>query len=231
MKLAIEQNNVSAENQVSETNSVKLYNVPDALLKIAIVGNSITLHNKKEDIGWYGEWGMAASCAEKDYCHLIMRDFRAEYPKTSFIIVQAADWERSFWSEPCDYPKQLHMLEQYDPDIIILRLSENSGKELCEQHDFAEGFMKLCAHFSDKGRRKLLITDSFWYSPWTAPGIEAAAKKYCDSGKAVNLSDLGNMDEMKALGLFEHPGVAAHPGDIGMRAIADRILERLYKLV
>ena len=229
MKLSIEQNNVSAQNQVAETDCVKIYNVTNASLKIAIVGNSITLHAKKEDIGWYGEWGMAASCAEKDYCHIIMSDFRKKYPDTSFIIIQAADWERSFWSEPRDYPNQLHALARYNPDIIIFRLSENSGKELCEQHDYAAGFMKLCDYFSDNSRRKLLITDSFWYSPWTAPGIEAAAKKYC--GKPIRLSDLGDMDEMKALGLFEHSGVAAHPGDQGMRAIADRILERLYKII
>lgn len=43
----------------------------------------------------------------------------------------------------------------------------------------------------------------------------------------VSIVDLGYEDENKALGLFEHPGVAIHPGDKGMQRIAERIIEKL----
>ena len=40
----------------------------------------------------------------------------------------------------------------------------------------------------------------------------------------IPLGDLGERDEMSAKGLFEHSGVAGHPGDRGMKEISDRIL-------
>ena len=47
----------------------------------------------------------------------------------------------------------------------------------------------------------------------------------------VQLSDLGYSDENMAKGLFEHQGVAMHPGDLGMKRIADRIIEKNPKIV
>ena len=229
MKLAIEQNTVSSKNQLLPSATAKHYDLPDAKLKIAIAGNSITCHGILPSIGWHNEWGMAASSEDKDFFHLVMNDFRKKYPDTSFLRIQASAWEREFWKEPEEYAPQIKELHDYDADIIVLRLSENCSAEECKNHDFAKGFMTLCDYLSRGGKSKLLITDSFWYSPWTAEGVEKAAQKYC--GTVLKLSDLGERDEMKALGLFEHAGVAGHPGDVGMRAIADRILERLFEMV
>ena len=229
MKLIIEDNTVPVLEQVNETDTLKLYEAEGATKKIAIVGNSITLHNPKPSIGWYGEWGMAASSAEKDFCHLIMHDIRKKHPQTSFMIVQAAQWEWDFWAEPKDYPKQLKAIDIFDPDIVIFRIGENVNKEKCAEHDFNKGFMTLCDHISNGGKRKLLITETFWVSPWTTKGLLDAANKHSDG--IIPLSDLGNRDEMMALGLYPEHGVCIHPGDLGMRTIADRILEKLYKII
>ena len=229
MKLAISENTVSSKNQLLPAGKVKLYKAENEKLKIAIVGNSITCHGVLESIGWHNEWGMAASSEDKDFFHLVMRDFREKYPDTSFMRIQAADWEREFWKRPEEYPDQLQALYDFDADIIVFRLSENCSKECCDEHDFAEGFDTLCEYYSRGGKCKILITDSFWYSPWTADGIEKAANKFC--GGCIKISDLGERDDMMALGLFEHTGVARHPGDLGMRTIADRILEKLFEII
>ena len=57
--------------------------------------------------------------------------------------------------------------------------------------------------------------------------IRALAKS--EGCALAELNDLGARDEMKACGLFSHTGVAAHPGDRGMREIAERILRAMEK--
>lgn len=69
----------------------------------------------------------------------------------------------------------------------------------------------------------------FWqYEPFDK-AVERLAK---DKGYGfASLRDLGDRDEMKAHGKFEHAGVAAHPGDKGMAEIASRIYKQIEKII
>ena len=71
---------------------------------------------------------------------------------------------------------------------------------------------------------KLIISTGFWRHPADGAIIEYANE---NDLPLVELGDLGEMDEMKAIGVFEHSGVANHPGDLGMEKIAERLFEKI----
>ena len=68
----MKKNTVSSENQLKDSESIRFINPEGKGERILFAGNSITLHDPKADIGWNGEWGMAASAKGNDYVHLIM---------------------------------------------------------------------------------------------------------------------------------------------------------------
>ena len=41
--------------------------------RVLFVGNSITLHGPRPQIGWTNNWGMAATARDRDYVHLLQK--------------------------------------------------------------------------------------------------------------------------------------------------------------
>ena len=79
-----------------------------------------------------------------------------------------------------------------------------------------------------KDGAKIVLTDLFWaHEPIDEPIHRIAAE---NGYPLVHLGDLGELDENKAIGLFEHKGVAAHPGDLGMYRIAERIAQTILQI-
>lgn len=50
------------------------------------MGNSISKHGEKPDIGWNNSLGMAASCEENDYVHKTVSMLENDGYKVSFCI-------------------------------------------------------------------------------------------------------------------------------------------------
>ena len=63
----LEKNNVATSNQLKESGCVRFYNPRGTGKRILFAGNSMTLHGYRPQIGWYGQWGMAASAVPKWY--------------------------------------------------------------------------------------------------------------------------------------------------------------------
>jgi hypothetical protein len=216
-------NTVPAAGQLKGDGFVRFHYTDGAKLNVLFVGNSITLHGVKPEIGWYGDWGMAASKEENDYVHRLVDKLARNGTPVNFCIAQAAEWERAYWDG--DGFKTYEGARAFAADIIIVRIGENTRLEMTERYDYAKGLDKFIKFFKSKATARVIITDLFWPSEVlnTATRLVAEGNGYA----LVHISDLGARVDMKAVGLFENGGVAAHPGDKGMEYIAERIFQRI----
>lgn len=215
----LEKNTVSAQNQLKNSKYVRFFG--DDGVKILFAGNSITLHGVKEDIGWFNEWGMAASAKENDYVHKTVEMLSSTYSKISFCICQVAEWELNYKngvSVLCDFQEA----RDFNADIIIMRMGENCPKKDFDKAVFCEQYDKLISYFNPKATAKVILTTGFWYHPFDEAVIEYGKT---NNLPVITLGDLGEKDEMKATGMFWHSGVAHHPSDLGMFNIAKRIVD------
>lgn len=220
----IEKNTVSAKGQLVSSRFVTFDNRQGSGIRVMFVGNSITLHGRLPSIGWDHEWGMAASAKEKDYVHIIKGRIRERHPDAAFCICQVAEWERKFTEGESTYPLY-ESAREFAADLIIFRFIENCPQLADCAGQFYEEYGKLLTFLSEKNPdAKIIITNGFWKHIYDKQ-IEKFAfdRQY----PFVDLGDLGELDEMKAIGLFEHTGVANHPGDKGMEKIAERIWEKI----
>lgn len=210
---------VDPRKQLQPSQYVSFEGIEKGGPRILFVGNSITLHGVLPEIGWLNSWGMAASAKEKDYVHLCYAHIQKKYPDASFCICQAAVWERSYKTGEEFFP-EFQSARNYDADLIILKLSANTRPEEYDEALFTEQFGKLVDFLNKNGTAKVIVCTEFFMHPARNAFIRFASDRgypLCD------LSDLGSRKEMKAIGLFKHDGVAAHPGDLGMQTIAERI--------
>ena len=216
--MLIENNTVAAHNQMINSSVLSFLGDPNATKKVLVVGNSITRHGPKADIGWDRDWGMAASAPEKDYVHLLYSMLVENGQDVLMRIKQCAEWEWNFRDENI-----LHNYDDdraFDADIVVFRLGENVAKD--NKPFFKEGMKKFIEHICPNG--KVLFTTCFWKNPIIDEAIEAVAR---ERGEICIDCEFSKDEKNMAIGEFEHSGVAHHPSDAGMEAIAKAIFEQL----
>ncbi len=214
-------NTVSSKGQVSEW--VTFGGDDDANIRVLFIGNSITRHEPAPHIGWHGDWGMAASCKEKDYVHLTVEGLKKKYGKVKYCIAQMAIWERDFTNE--DILKSYWQAREFAADIVCVRISENARKTNPRVDEYPAELEKMVRYFAHKEGCKVVMTEMYWHVQVFDDAIYSVAEKLGIT--PVRLNDLGLDKSMGAYGLFEHEGIQGHPGDKGMRAIADRLIQAI----
>ena len=217
-------NTVSSKNQVS--NRVFFEGDEKGTPRIMFVGNSITWHRPAPDIGWYGDWGMAATSRENDFVHLCMKMINEKYPNAYFCVVQAADWERGY--NECKMEEIFAEAGKFNPDVIITRLSENIQVDYLENNPLVPAMEKFHEFLSGEGEAKLIVTSNVFNNKLK----DVYLKEYTEKAgvEYVYLNDYMK-DKENLANEYEHEGVRIHPGDKGMKFIADRIMEKFNKLM
>lgn len=204
--------NASYENNQSEKR-----------IKIAFIGNSLTLHGVAENIGWNRECGMAASSLDNDYVHKTLRKIANEKNVSiDYVLINTADFERNFDTFENN---RFEKIFDFKPEYIIFQFGENIlENELEENYDiFIEKYKSLINCFGEESIK--IVCLPFWHSAKKNQAITKVALE--TKSFLVDLSHLGNglANENYASSEFnyKHPGVRIHPGDFGMENISDNI--------
>lgn len=202
----------------------------DGFRKVLFLGNSITKHGPKADIDWSGDWGMAASTEAKDYVHLVALGLAAKTGAAPEVMVRnVADFERGHVGY--DIAGKLKEAIEFRADLIILAIGENvpALKTPEEQAAFQGDVIKLLAALKAGGQPTLLVRSCFWANAAKDDALEQACT--AAGGVFVDISALAKDERNYARSErpYKHAGVANHPGDHGMAAIASAILKALPK--
>jgi len=201
---------------------------PAKMNKVLFLGNSITLHEPKPEIGWFDRWGMAASSEENDYVHLILRSLtKARGTEPQSIVTNIVPFERDF--ETYDIDANLKKEIEFKADLVIVAIGENVPELTSEQakKSFKVSFKNLLQKLKAASEPTIVVRSCFWHNPVK----DAILKQVCDDVGGIFV-DMSNLDKdernfARSERQFSHKGVAAHPGDRGMQAIANLILKAL----
>lgn len=197
------------------------------------IGNSITLHGITDF--WWGNWGMAASKEENDYYHRVVAGLKYKYgEKINTECVNYYLWEVM----SNDRSETYNLIDPYlveGIDLISVQLSDN----VSDLTTFETDFSALLKHIREKcgDDVQIIVIDDFW-----SEEKSAIKRTVCEklSVPFIALTDIRGIEGHTAgMGTLvegadgtehriEHLGVANHPGDEGMKVIAEKILEQVF---
>lgn len=192
-------------------------------IRVLYVGNSITKHAPKPEVGWFNDCGMAASSIDKDYVHLVQAKVKEVHPNAAFSILQVANYEREFYTIN---PNECYIeAKEFKPDVIIMFFGANVNKQYDITENptktFGEAYENLRNFLVDGRDAFVMHSQGFYIRPVLDKEKEAVSKKYNDV--FVNLEDIRALPETH--------GKFNHPGDYGMQVIADRFWENIESYV
>ena len=196
--------------------------------KVLIVGDSITNHGPKADIGWTTHWGMAASAMERDYAHLFLAKVAAAQngmAPDSLIFAEGG-------GKITDKVNFLDRFKAYQPDLAVIQLGENDNDTVTPE-GFQAPYERILQAVREGNPKVAILCCGVWSPPSGNAVKDGFIRNACQKYNAMFV-DLGavNKDPVNKAGgefpgRYAHNGVAWHPGDKGMQGYADALWKAL----
>lgn len=214
--------------QVSNGNVVAVPLLPSTIL---YVGNSLLTGN--------GTFGMAASNSNEDYYHHV-NEYIIQHGKTvNSTKLRGVDFENCTTTSAQERFMADTLLPQLNNslELVIIQLGDNVNNE-DKLAVFQDGAKALVRYIRTHAPNARVAWVGEWYS--TTEKQAAIANACAEYGATfIDISDLRTVANSAAIGdvityddgtttTIDSPGVASHPSSVGMRAIADRIIEKLF---
>jgi lysophospholipase L1-like esterase len=211
--LAIALSSCKKENPAPQTTIV--------FKNVVILGNSITVFPQNDTIGWHGTWGMAASKPEFDYVHILTKQFKSKDSSSTVNIKNISPFERDYANYNLT---DLSKLRNSNPDLLIVRIGENVDQKTFNKTLFETRYQALLSYFKSVNPNiRILAVGSFWSN-------NVVDQIMYNHSEFITLQDLGNDFSNHAWGEFYDEGVASHPSDKGMAAIAQRVWNKIQEI-
>ncbi|MSR60578.1 MAG: hypothetical protein EXS05_23540 [Planctomycetaceae bacterium] len=201
--------------------------------RILFLGNSLTLHGPKAEIGWTGNWGMAASAQDKDFVHLLTAAIDArtggrlkiEPPpvdsskSTENVINIASIVEQGYASyQAAKIRRQLDWMA----DVVIVQCGENVPPNGFDPEAFKKGLQALLNDLKNSSNPQIFVTSTIL---WGNPGLDEIKRKVCAEDPALR-----TFVDVSAYGLnIPVNGPVGHPSDTGMKLIADTLFAAICR--
>jgi hypothetical protein len=201
-------------NSVDTTHNLNYFNnrpMPPNAYRVLFIGDSLTYHGQTANL-WNYDSGMAASSPDKDFVHLVTKHIQ-EKLGTRPVEILINNGGNGKIGTMLSYLKNHPELR---PDLVILQGGENDPFD-----DVFQQTYRSLLGFYQSTKTPYIVLGDWWNDSKSAFAREQALAQ----GYAwVELTAIDKHPEMSGDGGPYHiDGVAKHPNDQGMKAIADAV--------
>jgi hypothetical protein len=194
----------------------------DDVFEFVFLGNSLTQHGPNTDLGWTGNYGMAASILENDYVHKLM----------SLVDAQNAYIANMYPIEK-DISQLNVVVDMVRPAIqnastIVIQLGDNTNVNEHTELNALQASIEELARLR-KPNQLLFCISTYWRNQVKDEIIQDRCE--ANGGNYVFIGDIVDYQSAEDLPYFIHPGVNMHPKDTQMNLIAQRIYSAMLQEV